>query len=81
MQGFRDGLDFCGLKDLGFTGLPFTWCNRHFNGSMVWVRLDSVIASTEWIIMFPSVRLHHLSGFSSDHKLIWLFLDDVHSRF
>ncbi|XP_075645171.1 uncharacterized protein LOC142616189 [Castanea sativa] len=28
MQVFRDCLDVYGLKDLGFTGLPFTWCNR-----------------------------------------------------
>ena len=28
MQGFRDALDYCGLKDLGFTDYPFTWCNR-----------------------------------------------------
>ena len=24
MQGFRDALDFCGFKDLGFNGFPFT---------------------------------------------------------
>ena len=28
MQGFRDTLDFCRLKDLGYTGFPFTWCNQ-----------------------------------------------------
>ena len=30
------------------------------------------------MIKFPSVRLYHLSGFSSDHKPIWLCSDDVH---
>lgn len=24
MRSFRDCLDFCGLKDLGFSGLPYT---------------------------------------------------------
>ena len=40
MQFFRECLDFCGLKDLGYSGLPFTWCNRRFEGNVVWVRLD-----------------------------------------
>lgn len=28
MQGFRDALDYCILKDTGFNGFPFTWYNR-----------------------------------------------------
>lgn len=35
MQMFRDYLDFCGFKDIGFTGLPFTWCNNRFDGTLV----------------------------------------------
>ena len=81
MQMFRDCLDFCGFKDIGFTGLPFTWCNNRFDGPLVWVRLDRALASAEWMLKFPSVRLHHLAGFSSDHKPIWLCSDDVHRRF
>lgn len=34
MQQFRDCLDYSGLKDLGFTGLPYTWCNRRFDGAL-----------------------------------------------
>ena len=37
MQEFRDCQDFCRLKDLGFSGLPFTWCNKRFNGDLIWV--------------------------------------------
>lgn len=81
MQEFRDCLDFCGFKDIGFNGLPFTWCNNMFNGPLVWIRLDRTIASAEWMLKFPFVRLHHLAGFSSDHKPMWLFSDDVHSQF
>ena len=40
MQGFRDAIDFCGFKDLGFNGFPFTWCNRRLGDQNVWVRLD-----------------------------------------
>lgn len=78
---FRDCLDFYGFKDIGFTGLPFTWCNYRFDGSLVWVRLDRATDSAEWMLKFPSLRLHHLAGFSSYHKPIWLCSDDVHSRF
>ena len=80
MQMFRDCLDFCGFKDIGFTRLPFTWCNNRFDGPLVWVRLDRALASTEWMLKLPSVHLHHLATFSSDHKPIWLCSDDVHSR-
>ena len=81
MQSFSDCLDFCGLKDLGFSGLPFTWCNRRFDGNVVWVQLDRAVASLEWVLKFPAVRLYHLSGLSSDHKPIWLCSDDIRKRF
>ena len=81
MQQFRDSLDFCGLKDLGFSGLPYTWSNRRFDGQMIWVRLDRAVASADWMLKFPSVRVHHVPGYSSDHKPIWLVSDDAHTRF
>ena len=81
MQQFRDSLDFCGLKDLGFSGLPYTWSNRRFDGQMIWVRLDRAVALADWMLKFPSVRVHHVPGYSSDHKPIWLVSDDAHTRF
>ena len=59
MQGFRDALDFCRLRDLGFNGFPFTWCNRRPGGQNVWIRLDREVASVEWILRFPTARIHH----------------------
>ena len=81
MQDFRDCQDFYRLKDLGYTGLPFTWCNKHFDGDLIWVQLDRALASANWILKFPSSRLHHLQGLSSDHKPLWLASDDVNTRF
>ena len=37
MLGFREALDFCRLKDLGYTGYPFTWCNRCPDNQNVWI--------------------------------------------
>ena len=50
MQGFRDAIDFGGLKDLGFNGFPFTWCNRRPGDQNVWVRLDRGLAMVEWML-------------------------------
>ena len=47
MQG--DALDFCRLRDIGFNGYPFTWCNRQPGVQNVWIRLDRGVASVEWI--------------------------------
>lgn len=81
MQDFRDCLDFYGLKDLGYSGLPFTWCNKRYNESLVWVRLNRAMAKTDWILKFPTIRLHHLSRSSFNHKPLWLVSDDVYSHF
>lgn len=70
MQNFGECLDFCGLKDLGFPSLPLTWCNRRFDGIVI-------MATADWLLKFPLVRLHHLSRFSSNHKSIWLYFDNV----
>ena len=37
--------------------------------------------SSDWMLKFPTARLHHLLGFSSDHKPIWLVSGDVYSCF
>lgn len=81
MQDFRNCLDFCGLKDLGYLGLPFTWCNRRYNTGLVWVHLDRAMATAEWMLKFPTTRLHHLPGLSFVHKPIWLTSDDPHKQF
>ena len=40
MQGFRDALNYCALKDMGYTGFPYTWCNRRPGDQNTWIRLD-----------------------------------------
>ena len=81
MQGFRDALDVCGLKDLGFNGFPFTWCNRRPGYQNTWIRLDRGVATIDWILRFPTSRIHHLDAFHSDHKPIILISDSEDKRF
>uniref|UniRef100_A0A2N9G6K5 Reverse transcriptase domain-containing protein n=1 Tax=Fagus sylvatica TaxID=28930 RepID=A0A2N9G6K5_FAGSY len=71
MQLFRDVLDDCGFMDFGFTGPQFTWTNNRA-GDMTWERLDRVVATPEWVSLFPSARVHHLDCRWSDHKPIWI---------
>ena len=52
-----------------------------FDGSLVWVQLDRALATADWILKFPSIRLHHLQGFSFDHKPLWLASNDVNACF
>lgn len=47
----------------------------------MWVQLDRALVTTEWLLKFPLVRLHHLQGLSSDHKPLWLASNDIQTRF
>ena len=39
-------------------------------------RLDRGVANYEWLTCFPIGRVRHLNCFTSDHRLILLYLDD-----
>ncbi|XP_050242494.1 uncharacterized protein LOC126691502 [Quercus robur] len=81
MIGFRETLDFCSFRDLGYVGSPFTWCNNQFDGEVIWIRLDRAVATPSWTTMFPTVRVHHIAGTLSDHSPLWVCSDDENSRF
>ena len=77
MQIFRDALDESELMDLGFKGLPFTWCKHYRNGVSIWERLDRAVASYEWFLKFSGSRVHHIDSTTSDHKILWVELSDL----
>ena len=81
MREFREALDFCGFRDLGFVGSPFTWCNNRPDEGVTWIRLDRGVATPEWSQLFPTVRVHHIAGSLSDHCPLWLSSDDENKRF
>ena len=45
MKSFKECLDFCALKDLSFLRLPFTWCNKRFDGCVVWGEAPILLTS------------------------------------
>ena len=67
MADFRETLDVCGLKDLGFSGLPWTYDNRKSGGRNVKVRLDRGAATQSWLNRFFDASVTHLTSPCSDH--------------
>ncbi|KAL6185364.1 hypothetical protein ACLB2K_041498 [Fragaria x ananassa] len=66
MDGFREALNVCDLKDLYFTGPCFTWRgNRH--GEEIKERLDRFVVNRTWLQMFPASKVTHLLPSESDH--------------
>ncbi|XP_030959092.1 uncharacterized protein LOC115981043 [Quercus lobata] len=72
MKNFREAVNQCNLRDIGYPGSNFTWCRRL--GARGWIRkrLDRDLASTNWSVMFPNMGLHHVVAFTSDHCMLVL---------
>lgn len=56
MDDFRNVIDHCWLRDLGFEGDKFTWTNRNFEGKLIWERLDRCLANLDFIASSPSLE-------------------------
>ncbi|XP_075654904.1 uncharacterized protein LOC142625081 [Castanea sativa] len=67
MDRFREVVDFCRFRDLGYSGPRYTW-SRHFeNGDSVWARLDCALANEEWMRKFANVKVAFRSKIASSH--------------
>ncbi|XP_049399718.1 uncharacterized protein LOC125863743 [Solanum stenotomum] len=71
---FISVIEACGLIDLGYTGLPFTWCNRRDAQATVWKRLDRSMVNDKWLEVMPQTTIDHLSCVSSDHSPLLMVL-------
>ncbi|KAK4731480.1 hypothetical protein R3W88_024468 [Solanum pinnatisectum] len=65
---FISMIEACGLIDLGYTGLPYTWCNQRNAQARVWKRLDRSMVNDKWLETMPQTTIEHLSSVGSDHK-------------
>jgi len=74
MAAFRDCLQLCELKDLGFSGLPFTYDNRRAGARNVRVRLDRSLADDAWRDIYSAASVVHLVSPCSDHCPVLLSL-------
>ena len=72
MDAFRETVDVCGVQDLGFKGVRFTWKRGNEEGSMIRERLDRFLASDDWGAMFPHSSVRNFPIYKSDHAPILL---------
>ena len=74
MVAFVSTIDHCGLCDLGFIGSKFTWIYQITSGVQIRERLDRALATLEWMSLYPTAKLHHLSSSVLDHSPLSLHL-------
>jgi hypothetical protein len=67
MAVFREVLDFCELRDIGFSWVPWTYDNRKNGLRNVKVRSDPPVATQDWISRFFDASITHLTSPCSDH--------------
>ncbi|XP_073367759.1 uncharacterized protein [Aegilops tauschii subsp. strangulata] len=72
MVAFRDTLEVCGLVDMGFAGVPFTYDYKCSGASNVKVQLEKAVATNEWRNMFAFSSVVHIPSPCSDHLAIFL---------
>ena len=67
MEDFREAINCCSLKDLGYCGSKYTWCNMQEGMHRRCPYLDRALAMQEWINHYKDMRVHHLVKSTSDH--------------
>ncbi|XP_021732392.1 uncharacterized protein LOC110699204 [Chenopodium quinoa] len=80
MAGFREAMDVCQLRDLGFRGQWWTWERGVTVATRVQERLDRYLATSSWIRFYPCAYVEHLLKKQSDHTPILLRLEQQNKR-
>ncbi|XP_075654852.1 uncharacterized protein LOC142625021 [Castanea sativa] len=70
MDSFRQVVNLCGYKDLGYCGPDFTWCNMKEGCDRILLRLDRALATSNWLGHFKEVKVYHLVDTTSDHCIL-----------
>lgn len=69
---FRNAVSKYRLRGMDFLGASFTWSNGRGGKENIQERLDRVLATSEWIELFPNRQVRHLPRYKSDHAPIVL---------
>lgn len=80
MSSFRDCLDACSLMDIDSKGCAFTWANNREGEDYVKERLDRVVCTLEWRLMYPEAEAFALPAIGSDHSPIILSCQSTQAR-
>ncbi|GMI84759.1 hypothetical protein HRI_002145200 [Hibiscus trionum] len=67
MDNFRNALEDCSLKDVGFRGPWYTWEWGRLTSNNIRERLDRGVANDPWWSLFSHFDLEHLPHTISDH--------------
>ncbi|XP_073057019.1 uncharacterized protein [Primulina eburnea] len=73
-RAFREVLNACSLPDLHGTGEYFTWVNRRSSDDIIFERLDRLVATLGWRLLYPADRVCSLEFYHSDHRPLLLDL-------
>ncbi|XP_075102346.1 uncharacterized protein LOC142177465 [Nicotiana tabacum] len=65
-------MDNCEVKDLGYVGPKFTWCNNWEARRRIWKRLDRVFVNDLWCQTMQNNVVKHLPRTGSDHRPLLL---------
>ncbi|KAL2893426.1 Glycylpeptide N-tetradecanoyltransferase, partial [Bienertia sinuspersici] len=72
MANFREVIDTCKLRDLGYEGQWWTWERGNTVNTRVRERLDRFVASSSWCQIYPRVWVEHLLRYKLDPSPIVL---------
>lgn len=68
ITGFNDCLQEAGLYDLDILGHQYTWERGRNTDHWIEIRLDRVLANSQWLDLFPTSKVYNLEGSPSDHS-------------
>lgn len=74
MANFVNAINCYGLRDIGFIGPRFTWLYERRDGIQIHEHLDKALATTEWVTLFPTGKIHHLTSSTLDLSPLMLRL-------
>ncbi|KAK1383484.1 hypothetical protein POM88_021219 [Heracleum sosnowskyi] len=72
IDGFNECLREADLHDLDLTGHQFTWERGKNTQHWTEIRLDRVLANSEWLNIFSLAKVYNLEGSPSDHSPLLL---------